>query len=60
MQDFSDRSYSTGAYETRPKVFTDMFDGIYTQRVDSICLYQIVYPSIECIDDMGVFGVQIR
>lgn len=37
-----------------------MFDRIYSDRVDLISLDQVVDPSVEGIDDVGVLSIEVR
>jgi len=60
MQDFSNYSYACSLNESRPKIFPDVLDGIDPQSIDIVCLDQVLYPTIERIDDMWILSVEIR
>ena len=60
MQDFPNYSYACSLNESRPKVFPDVLDGIDSQCIHIICLDQVLYPTIERIDDMWILSVEVR
>jgi len=59
MQDFPDHSYTSSCDESWPEILPNVLDGIYPQGVNLVGLDQVVHPTIEGIDHMGILGIEI-
>lgn len=59
MQDFPDHRYTSSCDEAGPEILPNVLDGIYPQGVNLVGLDQVVHPTIEGIDHMGILGIEI-